>query len=78
MLIRHLICGIVIGVRSALAGALAGFPVSGIAGFYAVGLGAGAGSSLLVALSCREPRVDEAASADQLRPQSEASLTPAE
>ena len=78
MLIRHLLCGIVIGVLSALAGALAGYSVWAIAGVYVIGMNVGFGASLLGALSCREPRVGQAASADHLPPQSEASLTPAE
>ncbi len=51
MLIRHLVCGVVLGLLAAIAGTLAGFSAWGVVGCYLLGTLGGIGSSALGALS---------------------------
>ena len=64
MLVRHLLCGIVIGLLAAIAGLLAGFSVGAAVGFYVLGGNVGLGVSALGALSHRPYRTRKLALAD--------------
>jgi hypothetical protein len=59
MLVRHLLCGIVIGLLAATAGMLAGFSVWAVVGCCVLGANVGLGASVLGALSHRPYRVGE-------------------
>ena len=66
MLVRHLICGVVIGLLAAIAGLLAGFSVWAVLGFYVLGANLGLGASALGALSHRPHRARRSRPGDVL------------
>jgi hypothetical protein len=56
MLLRHLLCGVAIGLLATLAGLLIGFTAWPAAGCFVLGSSLGLGASALGALSCRPYR----------------------